>query len=200
MQTKRFFWYLASVTVVLATWCGADAGPLDTPGAPQVLACSACHGLGGNSPGNTVPILAGMAPEYFKKAIQEYAEGKRQSPEMEPYAKMVLHFGVEDAARYFASQTPKSTPIKGDPAAVSRGKAAAPLCAACHGENGEGDPDKLIPSLRGQPPGYLKSQMLLFKEQKRNISDQSVTIMKTFMKLISDRTIDDLAAYYSSLR
>src|SRR6266581_9384810 len=78
------------------------AGPLDAPGATNALACSACHGFGGQSPSNTMPILAGIAPWYFKKAIQDYAAGKRPSPEMEPYAKMVVQFGVDEIAAYFA--------------------------------------------------------------------------------------------------
>src|SRR5262249_24123805 len=53
------------------------AGPLDMPGAPQAMVCSACHGFAGQSRSNTMPILAGIAPWYFKKAIQDYAAGKR---------------------------------------------------------------------------------------------------------------------------
>src|SRR5439155_5640466 len=109
------------------------AGPLDAPGATSALACSACHGLGGQSPSNTMPIIAGIAPAYFKKAIQDYAAGKRPSPEMEPYAKMVLQFGVDDVAAYFAAQARTPSPIKVDPAAAERGRAAAVQCTLCHG-------------------------------------------------------------------
>jgi len=84
--------FLAALGLMLLAF-GADAGPLDSPGASKALVCSACHGFGGNSPGNTVPILAGMSPAYFKKAIRDYAEGKRPSPEMEPYSKYVLQSG-----------------------------------------------------------------------------------------------------------
>jgi len=80
------------------------AGPLDSPGAQKALVCSACHGFAGNSPGNTVPIIAGMAPNYFKKAIKDYSEGKRPSPEMEPYSKYVLQAGLDEVADYFAVQ------------------------------------------------------------------------------------------------
>src|SRR5262245_60839251 len=70
---------------------GAAAGPLDGPGAQKALVCSACHGFAGRSRGDTVPILAGIDPAYFKKAIADYASGRRPSPEMEPYAKMATH-------------------------------------------------------------------------------------------------------------
>ena len=67
----------------------AGAGALDTPGYDKAFSCSACHGAAGNSRTDAMPILAGMSPAYFKKAIEDYATGKRVSPEMEPFAKQV---------------------------------------------------------------------------------------------------------------
>ena len=77
------------------------------------MTCSACHGFAGQSRGDTVPILAGIDAAYFKKAIADYAAGRRPSPEMEPYAKMVTHFGVDDVAGYFAGQKREPTPLEG---------------------------------------------------------------------------------------
>lgn len=71
---------LVVVSLALVFSLSAGAGPLDSPGAQKSLVCSACHGFGGNSPGNHVPILAAMNTDYFKKAIKDYAEGKRPSP------------------------------------------------------------------------------------------------------------------------
>ena len=81
---------LVSLLLLLLLAPAVAAGPLDAPGATSALVCSACHGFAGQSQSNTMPILAGMAPWYFKKAIQDYAAGKRPSPEMEPYAKQVV--------------------------------------------------------------------------------------------------------------
>jgi cytochrome c553 len=186
--------------LVLIVAGGAFAGPLDTPGATKAITCSACHGMGGQSPSNTMPILAGILPAYFKKAIEDYATGKRPSPEMEPYAKMVRVLGVDEVAGYFAAQKREPTPIRADAAAVQRGKAAAAQCAVCHGPDGRGDPAKVIPDLRGQPPGYLRSQMLLFKTDKRSPGDPALKSLKTLMATIPDQTLDDLAAYFSSVR
>ena len=52
----------------------------------KAFACSACHGLGGNSTAAATPVLAGMSAWYFKKAIEDYASGRRVSAEMEPFA------------------------------------------------------------------------------------------------------------------
>ncbi|OLD39929.1 MAG: hypothetical protein AUI57_01320 [Candidatus Rokubacteria bacterium 13_1_40CM_2_68_8] len=189
-----------SLLLVLAVASTAAAGPLDAPGAPQALVCSACHGFAGQSQSNTMPIIAGIAPAYFKKAIQDYAAGKRPSPEMEPYAKMVLQFGVDDVAAYFAAQARTPSPIKVDPAAAGRGRAAAVQCTLCHGPSGKGDPSKGVPDLTGQPPGYLRNQMLLFKADRRSPGDEQLKAVKALMRTISDEQIADLAAYWSSVR
>jgi cytochrome c553 len=189
-----------SLLLALAVASSAAAGPLDTLGAPQALVCSACHGFAGQSQSNTMPIIAGIAPAYFKKVIQDYAAGKRSSPEMEPYAKMVLQFGVDDVAAYFAAQARTRSPIKVDPAAAERGRAAAVQCTLCHGPSGKGDPSKGVPDLTGQPPGYLRNQMLLFKADRRSPGDEQLKAVKALMRTIPDEQIADLAAYWSSVR
>jgi len=190
-----------AVGLTLAVLAGAaGAGPLDSPGFAKSLTCAACHGAAGNSRSDSMPILAGMSPAYFQKQIEAYASAKRPSPEMEPYAKMVLQLGAADIARYFSEQKMLPTPVPASAAAVERGRAAAAECVICHGPDGKGDPAKLIPSLAGQPPGYLKDQMLLFKQDKRNPGDVPLKAMKTLMRSISDETYGDLAAYYSTLR
>jgi len=178
----------------------AGAGPLDDPGFGKSLTCSACHGPAGNSRADFMPIIAGMSPGYFKKQIDAYAGGKRPSPEMEPYAKMVVVLGVDEVARYFAEQRMQPTPVAVDAAAVARGRAAAAQCVICHGAEGKGNPAMQSPPLAGQPPGFLRDQMLLFKQDKRNPGDATLKAMKTPMLTIPDETFADLAAYYSSLR
>ncbi|MEK7378343.1 MAG: c-type cytochrome [Candidatus Binatota bacterium] len=192
--------FLAALGLVLLAF-GADAGPLDSPGASKALVCSACHGFGGNSPGNTVPILAGMSPTYFKKAIRDYAEGKRPSPEMEPYSKYVLQSGLDEIAAYFAEQKKLPARPKPDPNAVRRGMAIAAQCTVCHNPRGEGDPERGFPDLRGQPAGFLEAQTALLKEDKRKLQDATLDeLKKKLLKRLSDRNIADVAAYYSSLK
>jgi cytochrome c553 len=188
------------VSLLLALTGPAVAGPLDGPGASSAIVCSACHGFAGQSPSNTMPILAGMAPWYFKKAIQDYAAGKRPSPEMEPFAKQVVQFGVDDVAAYFGAQKRTASPIKVDPAAVERGRAASVQCTLCHGVLGKGDPAKGVPDLTGQPPGYLRNQMLLFKADRRSPGDAQLKVIKVLMLTIPDEQLADLAAYWSSVR
>ena len=176
----------------------ALAGSLDTPGASKVLVCSACHGFNGNSPGSSVPVLAGMAPSYFKKAINDYAAGRRPSPEMEPYSKYVLQFGLDEIADYFAVQR-RLAPAKTK--STGRGATLASQCAACHGAQGEGDAFRAVPALHGQPAAYLKAQMDLFKGDKRKLDDaEQEKIKKTMFKGLDGAAFADLAAHYSAMK
>ncbi|HKZ04732.1 MAG TPA: c-type cytochrome [Methylomirabilota bacterium] len=179
----------------------AAAGPLDPPaGYAKAFTCSACHGFGGNSKGDTVPILAAMPPPYLIKALKDYAAGKRPSTEMEPYAKMAIHLGAEDVAAYFAAQKREPWAGRVDAAAAARGKTAAAACAACHGVDGRGDIARGIPDLRGQPPGYLENQMRLFKADQRSPGDEALKAPKAMMQTVPDATLADLAAYFASQR
>lgn len=197
----RGFTVVSAAVLGLVLWTGrAGAGPLDAPGYTKAFTCSACHGFGGQSTSDTMPILAGMSPAYFKKAIADYASGKRPSPEMSSYSKMVTHLGVDEVAAYFAAQAGKPTAVKVDAAAAARGRTVSAQCVGCHGPEGRGDASKTIPSLAGQPPGYLRQQMVLFKNDARSPGDENLKVIKVLMKSLSDAQIADLAAYYSSLR
>ncbi|MGH7334253.1 MAG: c-type cytochrome [Candidatus Rokuibacteriota bacterium] len=189
-----------SLIVVLLLAGSASAGPLDAAGYDKSFTCSACHGFAGNSKGDTVPILAGMSPAYLKKALQDYASGRRLSTEMEPYAKMTILLGVDEVARYFSAQAREPTPGKVEPEAAARGRTAAAPCAVCHGADGRGDATKGIPDLRGQAQGYLYNQMRLFKVDRRSPGDPDLAPLKALMKTIPDETLADLAAYFASQR
>jgi len=201
MRATRIVIVLAAGSMLsVLLGASAGAGPLDHPGYAKSLTCSACHGAAGNSRSDSMPIIAGMSPAYFKKQMDAYAAGKRPSPEMEPYAKMVIVLGVDDVAGYFAQQTMDPTPIVSSAGTIERGRMAAAQCALCHGPERKGDVAKLIPSLAGQPPGYLRNQMILFKQDKRNPGDATLNAVKALMRQISDETYADLAAYYSSVQ
>ena len=202
MTTTRFAAALAAALFVLAAAPGAAraAGPLDDPGFAKVITCAACHGANGNSSSDMMPTISALDPAYFKRQIENYAAGKRPSPEMEPYAKEVQFLGLDQIAAYFAAQKRVPTPIRSSPEAAARGKTAAAQCAVCHGPDGKADPARLIPGLAGQPPGYLAQQMLLFKVDTRDPGDPLLAAKKAIMRTVPDAQFADLAAYYSSLR
>jgi len=79
----------------------------------------------------------------------------------------------------------------GDAAA---GKAKAGTCAGCHGANGVSN-NPLWPNLAGQKDAYLVKQMKAFRDGTR-----SDPMMSPMAKPLSDDDINNLAAYFSSLK
>ena len=82
--------------------------------------------------------------------------------------------------------------MAGGDAAAGKTKAAA--CASCHGANGI-SPNPLWPNLAGQKDAYLVKQMKAFRDGAR-----SDPMMSPMAKPLSDADIDNLAAYFSSLK
>ncbi len=79
----------------------------------------------------------------------------------------------------------------GDAAA---GKAKSAICAACHGADGI-SPSPLWPNLAGQKEAYLVKQIKAFKNGERK--DPSMAPM---VAALTDADIENLAAYYASLK
>jgi len=190
----------AALGLLLTGGTVGAAGPLDNPGFARTITCSACHGQNGNSRSDMMPIIAGLDQAYFKRQIENYASGRRPSPEMEPYAKQIQFLGLDQIAAFFMAQKREPTLIRVPPDRVPRGKILAAQCVICHGEDGKGDAARLIPGLAGQPPGYLAQQMLLFKQDTRDPGDPLLAAKKALMRTIPDSQFADLAAFYSSLR
>jgi cytochrome c553 len=190
----------AALSGIVTRGLPAAAGPLDRTGFAKAITCSACHGQHGNSKSDMMPIIAALDPAYFKRQIENYASGKRASPEMEPYAKEIQFLGLDQIAAYFSEQRREPTPVRVSPDAVAKGKVAAGSCAICHGATGRGDTSRLIPGLAGQAPGYLAQQMLIFKQDTREPVEPLLAAKKAVMRTIPDRQFAELAAYYASLR
>jgi cytochrome c553 len=77
---------------------------------------------------------------------------------------------------------------------IEAGKAKATLCAACHGPDGISMND-LWPNLKGQKQGYLIKQIKAFRD-----GDRQDPTMLPMVKPLTDEDIENIAAYYSSLK
>jgi len=76
---------------------------------------------------------------------------------------------------------------------VQAGKAKAGSCAGCHGANGEGK--GAYPALAGRTEHELEDALEGYKSGKKNNA-----IMHSFASHLSDKDIENLAAYYASLK
>jgi cytochrome c553 len=76
---------------------------------------------------------------------------------------------------------------------VEAGKAKAAACVGCHGANGQGVPPN--PALKGKTENELVEAMKDYKSGKRNNA-----VMKAFAAQLNNQDIENLAAYYASLK
>ena len=85
---------------------------------------------------------------------------------------------------------------------MGRGKAKYKVCAACHGENGEGKKYTNAPRIAGQQSWYLARQLKNFKNGVRGTHINDITGMQMrpmAMTLLTDQDIDDVLVYVGSL-
>ena len=76
---------------------------------------------------------------------------------------------------------------------LQAGKAKAAVCAACHGANGQGVAPN--PALAGKKEDQLIQSLKDYKSGKRDNA-----VMKGMASSLSDQDIENLAAYYASLK
>lgn len=143
-----------------------------------VPACASCHGQHGE--GNTAagfPRLAGLGEGYLLEQLNLYADGKRQNPIMDPFASKLSVPQRQAVASYFAqlpaAQSTGLPPVKTDADAQAKQLLTQgdwsrnlPACFTCHGPGGVGIPPH-FPSLIGQPPAYLATQLTDWRSGKR---------------------------------
>ncbi|MDH5581868.1 MAG: c-type cytochrome [Bdellovibrionales bacterium] len=77
---------------------------------------------------------------------------------------------------------------------IAKGKSLYAACIQCHGENGEGNVEQQGPRLSGQYDWYIVSQLEAFQNGTRKNEK-----MMPYIKNLSKKDFDDLAAYVSSL-
>ena len=125
--------------------------------------CSSCHGpkaLGDAV--KVIPALAGQRRAYLVKQLADFTELERESETMHAVvARTRLREPQDwiDIAAYVNSLPPARLLETGDGEGVELGEAIfQEQCASCHEEDGRGDDDGFVPSLRNQHYSYLLRQ------------------------------------------
>ncbi len=68
-------------------------------------------------------------------------------------------------------------------------------CAPCHGRQGEGTDNDYFPRLAGKPAGYLKHQLVAFRDGRRRYAP-----MNYLLEYQTDAYLQKIAAYFAALR
>lgn len=174
--------------------------------------CQECHGHDGNANdiedgiGNIgkFPRLAGQLPAYLLKQIRDFRSGARQNDSMFIMARSLNDRDAADILAYFASQNvvgEKDGEAEHGRRLFTQGDAARgiPACVGCHGEAGQGQQagDAAYPRLAGQHRRYVAKQLTEWRTGERKNSQGGV--MNAITRQLSDKDIDQLAAYVAGL-
>lgn len=179
---------------MLSTGALAQGKPDPARGAEKAAPCAACHGSPQNPPLAGMPALAGQQAEFLVLQMFFMREGLRDVPEMKGLLAGWSDRDLEQAAAFFAAQTPPAHAAKRDPKLHARGAAVSQAmgCGSCHMSNYAGQ--RQVPRLADQREDYLVSSMKAYRDNKRVGSD---TNMNGIMYNVSDGDIAALAHYFA---
>jgi cytochrome c553 len=180
---------------------GASAAGDPVAGEQKAAMCTQCHGVGGRSTTETIPMLSGQLAGYIVRAVIEFQNRIRGDPMMSGMSSLLQSpQDLEDIAAYFASQPPmKGTPKSGE--RVEQGEAlfTRGRCNFCHGDGGKrfAPFQPVVPVIGGQHKTYLVKAIKDIRDGKR--PGDPYDMMKQTVAELSDEQIEAIAEYLSSL-
>ncbi len=176
--------------------------------------CVSCHG--GSAQGDYglgAPSLAGMENWYVQTQLQKFHQGLRGTHFKNPLGismRSALEFlnaepnpnrDISHLAHYLAS-LPETTPaitIEGD---ITRGQELYVTCAACHGDQAQGNRELNAPKLTGKQDWYLLRHLEAFRDGVRGADPRDVAgaQMAAMAKTVpDDQAMLDLVRYIQTL-
>lgn len=198
------------IAVLLAlpqTGQAADAAA----GKSAYAVCAACHGQQGE--GNVAmnaPQLAGQETWYVKRQLDAFKSGLRGTASGDIYGMqmrpMAMAVGGPEAEAnllaYIASLPATDSPptVSGD---VGAGQAGYAVCAACHGQKGEGNEQLGGPRLAGQDDWYLVRQINNYNKGLRGYDPKDTygNQMRPMAAMLNtEKAVNDVVAYINTLK
>ncbi len=204
----------ASMMIVIAALLGLPVGAAAADAAAGQSAyavCAACHGQQGEgNVGMNAPRLAGQQGWYIKRQLAAYRDGLRGTApgdtygmQMRPMAMAVSDPAAEANLIAYIESLPVSDTAKTITGDAAAGQASYAVCAACHGQNGEGVEALGGPRLAGLDDWYLVRQINNYNKGLRGYDPKDTFGMQ--MKpmaatLSTEKAVNDVVAYINTLK
>jgi cytochrome c553 len=159
--------------------------------------CAACHKLEGwGTEDGTFPQLAGQHSGVAIKQLADIRALNRDNPTMYPFALPQSIGGPQALADVsaYVSKLPmnpdngKGEWAAGTPQFAKGQKLYKENCVQCHGEKGEGNPEKFYPMIMGQHYNYMVRQFEWIRDGKRRNANPDM------VKQIASFSDDDMKA------
>ncbi len=197
---------LMSLYMLLSPFALAQSSDV-ARGAELAKTCAACHGEAGNAADPSIPKIAGLAPKYFIKQLQDYQAGPagcRENPMMQNIVSTLSAQDILDLSAFYATQSMSSGSAQPD--LVRRGEQLyragdrirqITACIACHGPQGKGNALANFPYVAGQHSVYIAAQLSVFRDKQR-CNDQN-HIMRDIAGRMSLDDMQAVASYIEGL-
>ncbi len=168
--------------------------------------CSACHrrSAWGNG-AREVPTLAGQQELYLLEQLIQFSVLDRKKEEMHQVVskpELTNPQAMRDVVAYAAQRPRNPSPDHGDGTQLAVGERVyAQSCAICHGKNGDGNAEDLIPAIGGQQYEYLLVRLRSFAQghgaQQRSAGVEPAVV--DLLARLSPAELEAVADYTSRL-
>jgi len=158
--------------------------------------CASCHGMSGSEDKNHIPRLAAQHADYLFAQLKLFQSGVRVPETKEHSLRSLSEEALKNASIYYSMQDLIVRDVTKDKAAskmspMEAGKAAATVCASCHGETGNGTFSGM-PRLTGKHQTYLVTAINAYKTGERDDA-----MMKMATASLSPLDIENISLYYA---
>lgn len=196
---KRLPFTLTSLALLLGCTI-ASANPDNM--AERLKACTNCHAQSSQAKQVYAPAINGKPAEYLYQQLQNFREGRRLNPTMNPMLAYLSPEYLREIATYFSqqaiahrpktnsSQAPNSALKQRGQEIVHESTTERPACVACHGSDLRGD-GVAIPGLRELSPAYITAQLGAWQANTRHAREPDC--MSDVAKALSGTDIDAVA-------
>ena len=182
----------------------ANAADIEA-GKTKSAVCAACHGADGNSTNAAWPSLAGQHASYTYKQLKDFKAGRRNNASMTGMVALLNDDDMKNLAAFYESQKPKPVAFDGDMIetgeSIYRGgitETRVAACMGCHAPSGKGNGPAGWPSLKGQHPEYVVTQLQNFKQGLR--ANDTGKMMRNLVVRMSEREMKAVAAYIAGIQ
>jgi cytochrome c553 len=174
-------------------------------GKAKSAVCAACHGADGNSSNPMWPSLAGQHASYTYKQLSDFKAGRRINASMSGMVAGLSDDDMKNLAAYYETQNPG--PVAFDVELIVKGESiyrggitetGGAACMGCHSPSGKGNGPAGWPSLKGQYPEYIVTQLQAFKQGTR--ANDAGKMMRNLVGRMSEMEMKAVAAYVAGIQ
>lgn len=200
---------VAAFLFALFSSLGQAQGAGDAERGAQLAAqkCTSCHHAGHDLAAPEQPRIAGQVASYLAVQLDILRSGIRPSQAMNEIAAGLSDRDIDDLAAYWSGVGPAGPAWDGQDAFLiepGRGLFMAGnvgtgviACAVCHGKQGQGVAELVIPRISGQAPGYLAAVLQEFSAVP-DFGQVSPNAMHIVASALDEADVKALVAYLAS--